>query len=66
VLPTRLLAVTCEDRSADEFAALLRGYDPPIVARIEDGRVLLDLRTVFPQQDDLVANSLRANLGVTG
>ena len=59
VLPTRLLALTCSDRSADELATLLRNGDPPIIARVEDGRVLLDLRTVFPDQDRLIANALR-------
>jgi len=59
VLPTRLLAVTCESLSADELCARLRGCDPPIVARVEDGRVLLDLRTVFPDQDDSVATALQ-------
>jgi len=54
VLPTRLLAVSCEGMSADELAARLRGADPPIIARVEEGRVLLDLRTVFPEQDGLV------------
>jgi L-seryl-tRNA(Ser) seleniumtransferase len=49
-LPTRLVAVTCERLSADELAARLRHFDPPIVARVEEGRVLLDLRTVFPEQ----------------
>jgi len=58
VLPTRLLAVTCKDRSADELAASLRASDPPIVARVEEGRVLLDLRTVFPPQDSLIATAL--------
>jgi L-seryl-tRNA(Ser) seleniumtransferase len=58
MLPTRLLAVTCRDLSADELAAALRAADPPIVARVEEGRVLLDLRTVFPEQDDLVAGTL--------
>jgi len=59
-LPSRLLAVTCEGLSADEFAARLRSGEPPIVARVEEGRVLLDLRTVFPEQDELVARSLLA------
>ena len=59
VLPTRLLALTCEDLSADELAARLRGSDPAIVARVEDGRVLLDLRTVFPDQDQAVAEALQ-------
>ena len=58
VLPTRLLAVTCEHLSADELAARLRTSDPPIIARVDEGRVLLDLRTVFPEQDDLVARTL--------
>jgi L-seryl-tRNA(Ser) seleniumtransferase len=59
VLPTRLLAVTCAGMSADDLAAQLRLGDPPIVARVEDGRVLLDLRTVFAEQDALIAAALR-------
>jgi len=58
VLPTRLLAVSCDGQSADELAARLRLSDPPIVARVEEGRVLLDLRTVFQGQDDLIADAL--------
>ncbi len=58
VLPTRLLALSCSDRSADALAALLRTSDPPIVARIEQGRVLLDLRTVFENQDLHIASAL--------
>jgi L-seryl-tRNA(Ser) seleniumtransferase len=58
VLPTRLLAVTCEGLSSDELAARLRSSDIPIVARVEDGRVLLDLRTVFAEQDSLIAAAL--------
>jgi L-seryl-tRNA(Ser) seleniumtransferase len=59
-LPTRLLAVTCEGLSADECAARLRAGEPPIVARVEEGRVLLDLRTMFAEQDELVARALAA------
>jgi L-seryl-tRNA(Ser) seleniumtransferase len=58
VLPTRLLALTCEGLSADELAARLRGSDPPIIARVDEGSVLLDLRTVFPDQDAVVAAAL--------
>jgi L-seryl-tRNA(Ser) seleniumtransferase len=57
-LPTRVLALSCEGLSADELAGRLRGSEPPIVARVEDGRVLLDLRTVFPEQDAAVAAAL--------
>jgi len=58
VLPTRLLALSCTGLSADELAARLRASDPPIIARVEQGRVLLDLRTVFADQDSMVAAAL--------
>jgi L-seryl-tRNA(Ser) seleniumtransferase len=60
VLPTRLLAVTRDGLSADEISARLRASDPPVIARVEEGRVLLDLRTVFPEQDETVIAALRA------
>jgi L-seryl-tRNA(Ser) seleniumtransferase len=58
VLPTRLLALTCEGLSADGLLAGLRSSEPPIIARVEEGRVLIDLRTVFPEQDRLIADAL--------
>ncbi|MGB7601227.1 MAG: L-seryl-tRNA(Sec) selenium transferase [Candidatus Sulfotelmatobacter sp.] len=58
VLPTRVLAMSCEGLSADELAERLRGSDPPIIVRVEEGRVLLDLRTVFPEQDIAIAAAL--------
>jgi L-seryl-tRNA(Ser) seleniumtransferase len=57
-LPTALLAVTHQNIRADAFSARLRSVEPPIIARIEDGRVLLDLRTVFPEQDAGIAQAL--------
>jgi L-seryl-tRNA(Ser) seleniumtransferase len=57
-LPTWVLAVTCQGLSADELSARLRSSDPPIIARVEEGRVLLDLRTVFPEQDGTLAAAL--------
>lgn len=44
---------------ADAFAASLRAANPPIVARIQDGRVLLDPRTVDPREDLHVEATLR-------
>ncbi len=58
VLPTRLLALSGADLGADELAARLRANDPPIVARVEEGRVLLDLRTVFADQDSVISSAL--------
>ena len=57
-LPTRLVRLTPLDGSAANLAARLRGLHPPIVARIENDRVVLDLRTVLPQQDDQLATAL--------
>jgi L-seryl-tRNA(Ser) seleniumtransferase len=57
-LPTALLALTHPTANADVLSARLRSVEPPIVARIEDGRVLLDLRTVFPEQDAAIAQAL--------
>jgi L-seryl-tRNA(Ser) seleniumtransferase len=57
-LPTRLLALTWVKHTADELSAELRACDPPIIARVEDGRVVLDLRTVFPDQDEVLAAAL--------
>ena len=58
VLPTVLLAITCQGLSADELAARLRANELSIITRVEEGRVLVDLRTVFPEQDAAVADAL--------
>jgi L-seryl-tRNA(Ser) seleniumtransferase len=58
ILPTRLLAATCEGLSADALATRLRQMKPPIVARVEEARVLFDLRTVFPEQDASLVRAL--------
>jgi L-seryl-tRNA(Ser) seleniumtransferase len=58
VLPTRLIALTHVDLSADELSARLRASTPPVIARVEEGRILLDLRTVFPEQDANLATAL--------
>ena len=50
-LPTRLLAVSHQRSRPMELEARLRAWDPPIVARIEHDRLVLDLRTVLPEQD---------------
>jgi L-seryl-tRNA(Ser) seleniumtransferase len=63
VLPTRVLALTCEGLSADELAARLRSSEPSIIARVDEGRVLLDLRTVFPEQDTALVAALNCFIG---
>jgi L-seryl-tRNA(Ser) seleniumtransferase len=58
VLPTMLVAITSTEFSADTLLMRLRAASPPIIARIEADRVLLDLRTVFPEQDKVIADAL--------
>jgi L-seryl-tRNA(Ser) seleniumtransferase len=50
-LPTWLVVVERHATSPDALEASLRRLDPPIVARIDRDRVVLDLRTVLPDQD---------------
>jgi L-seryl-tRNA(Ser) seleniumtransferase len=49
-----------EDSSLAEFAASLRASHPPVIGYIADNRFKLDLRTIFPQQDELVTTAIRA------
>lgn len=57
-LPTVLVSIAREDDSAAMTEEWLRSLDPPIIARIEHDRVLLDLRTVLPEQDGLLSDLL--------
>jgi L-seryl-tRNA(Ser) seleniumtransferase len=46
--------------SADELAARLRAGDPPVVARIDEDRLLLDPRTLTDEDAERVAAAVRA------
>jgi L-seryl-tRNA(Ser) seleniumtransferase len=54
------LALTRAAGEAMTLAARLREGDPPIVARIQDDRVLLDLRTLLPEDLPAVIHQVRA------
>ena len=56
--PTTLIAITHPEKSAQEIEHQLRSNSPPIIARIADGKVLLDLRTVFDDQLPALRNAL--------
>jgi L-seryl-tRNA(Ser) seleniumtransferase len=59
-LPTVLLAVTHARHSAQELERLLRRSSPPVIARVEEDALLLDLRTVFEDQDGELLQALEA------
>lgn len=46
--------------SLADFAARLRASNPPVIGYIANARCKLDLRTIFPQQDEFVVAALRA------
>jgi L-seryl-tRNA(Ser) seleniumtransferase len=63
-LPSWLVAIDAA-RPAGELLAALRAGQPPVVGRVADGRLLLDLRTVFEEQDAPLRDALAALLEPT-
>ena len=63
-LPTKLLQIASKRYSATQLETRLRAAPAgiPVVARIEDDRLLIDLRTVFPEQEPALRESLVAAL----
>jgi L-seryl-tRNA(Ser) seleniumtransferase len=55
-LPSCLIVI--EDRDAIVEERRLRANHPPIIARIENDRVVLDLRTVFPEEEEAIVQAL--------
>ncbi|MEK7284096.1 MAG: L-seryl-tRNA(Sec) selenium transferase [Acidobacteriota bacterium] len=64
-LPTALAAVSSRRLSARAIEERLRGFTTPVIARIEGGKVLLDLRTVLEEQEGAVVEAL-AGLAIGG
>ena len=57
------VALLPDRAGASELQRSLRRSDPPIVARVEEDRVLLDLRTVAPDDDRALTAAIRRVLG---
>jgi L-seryl-tRNA(Ser) seleniumtransferase len=51
-----------DPRGADTLSRALRAGDPPVIARIRDGRVLLDPRTLTDEEADILAAAVHAAL----
>ena len=63
-LPTKLVAIAGDGAEVSEIARRLRTGDPPVVARIEHGALLLDPRTVRPEEDRTLVAAVTAALEV--
>jgi len=59
-LSTILIAIS--HPRPNDVAAALRHHDPPVVARIEQDTLLIDLRTVSPEDDVVIIEALRSAL----
>jgi len=59
-IPTRLLQLGRDGIAAEEIELQLRALEPPIIARIQDDHVVLDLRTVRPDEDKTIVQLLGA------
>jgi len=60
-IPTPVVALTLD--RPQRLAAVLRHSDPPVIARVERDRLVIDLRTVDPSDDALVRDALRRARG---
>jgi L-seryl-tRNA(Ser) seleniumtransferase len=60
VLPTCLLALKVH--SPNRFLARLHAFQPPVIARLEEDKVVLDPRTVLPEQDPVLLSALLKTL----
>jgi L-seryl-tRNA(Ser) seleniumtransferase len=58
-LPSSLVSLSPRKLSAHAMEARLRAYDPPIIARVEKERVLLDVRTIQDREMKIVAQAIR-------
>jgi L-seryl-tRNA(Ser) seleniumtransferase len=59
-IPTWVLSFTV--KNPDEFSTRLRKQSPAIITRIQDEKVILDPRTVLPEQDELLICILQKTL----
>ena len=58
-LPSAVILLDAGE-DADAWLAVLRAHDPPVVARSRKGQVVIDMRTVAPDEDEIVAAALRS------
>jgi L-seryl-tRNA(Ser) seleniumtransferase len=63
-LPTSLLSL--QIRSPNRFLNKLRSDQLPVIARIQDNRVILDPRTVLPEQDEILIRKLQYGIKEAG
>jgi L-seryl-tRNA(Ser) seleniumtransferase len=61
-LRTWLVELRTDTLTADDLVVRLRGAEPPVIARIQSSRVVLDPRTILPGQEEAVARAVAGAL----
>jgi L-seryl-tRNA(Ser) seleniumtransferase len=61
-LPSFAISLAADGVNATELASRLRKHVQPVIARVDEGRVLLDLRTVIEDEDAVVAEAVQSAL----
>ena len=59
ILPSMTISVNRPVISANRQSQLFREQTPPVIGRIEDQKFVLDLRTVFPHQDESLISAIK-------
>ncbi len=57
------IGIAITDSKVNQLAKRLRMNDPPIIGRIQDDKLVLDIRTIFPNEDQIVIEALKRALG---
>ena len=65
-IPTVVVRLSPKGISPDDLAARLRRAAPPIFTRVHEGCVLLDVRTILPGEERLIASALNKLRTETG
>lgn len=61
-LPTRLVRVSPKSTTPEALERALRASDPPVIARLQQGAVVIDLRTVDPDDDRSICAAVAGGL----
>ena len=61
-LPTIVVVITPRQGGATDVLRRLREHEPPVIGRIVEERVLLDPRTVLPDEDDVLVDAVAGAL----
>ena len=55
---SKVIALKCKEKSSNEFVKNLREYDIPVIARINEERIIVDPRTIFDEDFCLLVDAL--------